>query len=216
MLSAIKTNILQMKIIKFLPFFVLILFYNCNPNSSKISKEQYIEQTQKKEFEKSDELYENAGKVIGEIQFNLKATEEQKKDWEDGIIPWISLENTSSQINQLINADEIVIKEKLVNIIIDYPLNKPTNFEIESKNGFSRKNLILAISKKYHEIYAEEEKTAKTKTTPIDKRTGIINRNETDGKYGIWGHDLGDLDLSGIEIHQGNDGKINLILWIES
>ena len=76
--------------------------------------------------------------------------------------------------------------------------------------------MILAISKKYNEVYAEEEKTANTKTIPIDKRTGLINRNETDGKYGIWGHDLSDLDLSGIEVYKTKDEKINIILLIES
>jgi len=205
-----------MKITQFLPIILTIFLYNCNPNSSPLSREKYIEQIQKKEFEKSEDLYKNAGKLIGEIEFNLKATEAQKKDWEDGIIPWISLKNASSEVSQLINSDEIIIKENAVNIVFDYPLNKPTNLEIVNDNGFSRKDLILVISKKYHEIYDEEEKTAKTKTIPMDKRTGIINRNETDGKYGIWGHDLEDLDLSGIEIHQARDGKINLILLIES
>lgn len=193
-----------------------VFLASCNPNSTKSSNENSIESIQKKEFEKHDEVYEKSGKLIGEFDFNLKANEEQKKDWEDGIIPWISLENPESEINQLINADEIIIKQTTINIIFDYPLNNPATFEFKNEKGFNRIDLILLISKKYHEIYKEEENSAKTKTIPLDKRTGIINRNETDGKYGIWGHDLADLDLSGIEIHQSNDKKINIILLVES
>lgn len=205
-----------MKCIPKLTVLLTVLLESCNPNSTQSSQENYIESIQKKEFEKHDELYEKSDKLIGEFEFSLKADENQMKDWEDGIIPWISLQNPELEINQLINANEIVIKQSTINIIFDYPLNKPANFEFKNEKGFNRKDLILLVSKKYHEIYNEEEKSAKTKTIPIDKRIGIINRNETDGKYGIWGHDLSDLDLSGIEIHQSTDGKINLILIIES
>lgn len=205
-----------MKINQLFTIITLILLSSCNPKNTTVN-EQYIEDLQKKEFERFDDLYKNAGDLIAEIEFNVKATtDEQKADWEDGVIPWISIENPNPEINQLINADEIIVPQKNINIIIDYPLNNPANLDLSSNNGFSRKDLILAISKKYNEIYAEEEKTAKTKTIPMDKRTGLINRNETDGKYGIWGHDLSDLDLSGIEVHQTKDGKINIILSIES
>jgi hypothetical protein len=82
--------------------------------------------------------------------------------------------------------------------------------------GFTKKQLILEISNKYNEIYNEEEKTAKTKTIPLDKREGLINRNQTNGKYGIWGHNIGDLDLSSIEVYKTRDGRIQIILVIES
>ncbi|KKO89139.1 hypothetical protein AAW12_23695 [Sphingobacterium sp. Ag1] len=197
-------------------FLLVAFFLSCNPNSGNPSKEQYIESVQKKEFKKNDELYSNAGKLIGEFDFNVKATEEQKKDWEDGKIPWISLENPGSEINQLINADELVIKKTQINIIFDYPLNKPATFEFRNDKGFTRRDLVLLISEKYHEIYKEEELTSAVKTIPLQKRTGIINRNETQGKYGIWGHDLADLVLSGVEVHETSEGKINIILLIES
>lgn len=196
------------------PFLIIAIFFSCNPNSVNPSKQEYIESVQKKEFEKHDELYANAGKLVGEFDFGLKATQEQKKDWQDGVIPWINLDNP--EINQLINGDEILVKKTLINIIFDYPLNKPHTFEFKNEKGFSRKDLVLLISKKYHEIFDEEEVTSKVKTIPVDKRTGIINRNETDGKYGIWGHDLTDLVLSGIEVHETDKGEMNIILLIES
>ncbi|WP_333888299.1 hypothetical protein [Sphingobacterium siyangense] len=205
-----------MNIKQIFPFIIVAFFLSCNPNSGNSSKEQYIESMQKKEFEKHDDLYANAGKLVSEIDFNIKATEEQKKDWEDGIIPWISLENTGTEINQLINADEIVVKNPSIHIIFYYPLNNPHTFEFKNEKGFSRKDLILLISKQYHEIYEEEEVTSDIKTIPVNKRTGLINRNETHGKYGIWGHDLSDLVLSGIEVHETNKGDINIILLVQS
>ena len=50
----------------------------------------------------------------------------------------------------------------------------------------------------------------------LNQRKGIINRNETDGKYGIWGHDLEDLDLSTIEVYRNKENKLELVLGIES
>ncbi|RKE80780.1 hypothetical protein [Chryseobacterium sp. AG363] len=195
---------------------LIAIFCGCNPNSGNSSKEQVVESIQKKEFKKNDELYNSAGKLVSEFDFNLKPTEERKKDWPDGIIPWISLENPGPEISQLISADEVVIKEKTINVIFDYPLNNPHTFAFTNENGFSRKDLILLISKKYHDLYKEEELTSSVKTIPVDKRTGLINRNETQGKYGIWGHDLSDLDLSGIEVHETDNGTINIILIVES
>jgi len=75
---------------------------------------------------------------------------------------------------------------------------------------------VLAISKKYHEIYDEEERTAATKTIPMAQRKTLANRNETDGKYGIWGHDLSDLMLDTIDVYKNDKGKIFLQLSIES
>ena len=203
-----------MNIKRIFPFLIIVTFFSCNQNSGNPSKQEYIESIQKKGLEKHDELYANAGKLVGEFDFGVKATEEQKKDWEDGVIPWINLDNP--EINQLINGDEILVKNTLINIIFDYPLNNPHTFEFKNEKGFSRKDLVLLISKKYKEIYAEEEVTSTVKTIPVDKRTGIINRNETQGKYGIWGHDLSDLVLSGIEVHETDKGEINIILLIES
>lgn len=159
----------------------------------------------------------NEDELIATISFAIKATEEELKDFEDGSIPWISIEKPEDEIERLIDADSIVIKYSEIVLVIDYPLNKPAEFIVKGpKNGFTRKQLVLEISKKYHEIYKVEESSAKTKTIPADKREGLINRNETDGKYGIWGHDIGDLDLSSAEVYKTKNGKIQVILGIES
>lgn len=183
----------------------------------KISKENYIDFLNKKEAEQLNKNQDNLGTLLSSIEFGVQAIDDELQEFEDGIIPWISIENPESQIDKLIDSDKIVIPYSEITLIIDYPLNKPTSFVLtSSKNGFTKKQLVLEISKKYHEIYLEEEATAKTKTIPIDKRGMLINRNETDGKYGIWGHDIGDLDLSYIEVYELENGKIQIILGVES
>lgn len=162
-------------------------------------------------------LYDSLGPVIDEITFTQKASGEDLKTFDDGIIPWISLENPQQEISGLIDADKMVLPYSSIRVLIDYPLNKPVFFELSAQaEGFSRRELILAISNKYHEIYQAEEKTAAQKTIPLDERKGLINRNQTDGEYGIWGHDLSDLDLSIIEVHKNPKGTITLSLGVES
>ncbi|MGN6495488.1 MAG: hypothetical protein ACTHLE_26100, partial [Agriterribacter sp.] len=115
------------------------------------------------------------------------------------------------------DADMIVLPYPTAKLIIDYPLLRPAVIELKSADqGFSNKALILAISEQYQKIYKEEEATAITRTTPADQRKELLNRNETDGKYGIWGHDLSDLSLSEIEVYQHPNGVIYLRLGIES
>lgn len=194
---------------------ILLILSSCHKIRS--FKKIQIEAIKANQFGKSDKLINEAGKVVNEIDFSVKTPNSEKsKEVTDGVVPFITIENPSAEITRLINPDEIVIPQKSINIIFDYPLKNPATFTFTNPNGFSRKDLIQKISEKYNEIYKDEEATAKTKTIPEKERTGLINRNETDGKYGIWGHDLSDLALSGIEVHQTTDGQINLVLLVES
>jgi hypothetical protein len=203
-----------MKIIQLV--LVLTLLTSCNfQNASDKKTTPEVEALNNEELESSSQV--NQDELIATVEFGIKANKEELKDFEDGIIPWISIENPEDEINRLIDADKVVISHSEVTMIIDYPLNNPTEFLLKSSTkGFTKKKLVLEISKKYHEIYDAEERSAKTKTIPIEERKGLINRNETDGKYGIWGHDIGDLDLSSVEIYKTKSGKIQIFLGIES
>lgn len=151
-----------------------------------------------------------------EITFGIKV--HNNAGFENDIMPWISIKNAESEIENLIGKDEIVIENNIATIIIDYPLNNPVEIEIQSNTskGFTRKQLAEKISEEYKRIYKEEDESTKIQTTPIDERKGIINRNQTDGKYGIWGHDIDDLDLSRVIIKKTDSGKIKLELIVES
>jgi hypothetical protein len=178
-----------------------------NPQNALFSKELAQINTQ----------VDSLGPIIFTIDFTQKASGKDLKVFQDGFIPWISIENPKPEIKNLVDADKIVLPFKKAKIIIDYPLNVPASFYIATTGqGFTRKQLITEISEKYHIIYKLEESTATTKTVPLDKRKGLINRNQTDGKFGVWGHDLSDLDLSEIEVHKNSQGQITLTLAVES
>lgn len=154
-----------------------------------------------------------------EIYFQVKTDNADDLEvFEDGIIPWISIKEPDKEIENLLGKDDIVLKCDSAVLLIDYPLNNPVEIIIKplTKQGFTKKELILAISKEYHKIYNDEEETTKTKTIPLNEREGLINRNQTDGIYGIYGHDIDDLDLSAIIIHTNQNGIIKLELAVES
>ncbi|OXA86613.1 hypothetical protein [Flavobacterium hercynium] len=194
--------------------FILAILTSCNFQKSSEQKEDIdTELLSDKENNSQSDL----GNLISTIQIGVKANKEQLQDFENGIVPWISIENPEAEISQLIEAESIIVPDSEITLLIDYPLNKPAEFVLKSAGkGFTKKQLILEISKKYHEIYKEEESTAVTKTLPMEKRGSLINRNETDGKYGVWGHDIGDLDLSTIDVYKSENGKITISLGVES
>lgn len=207
--------------LKTLIFLFFLTIISCVGNKDKDKEMELslegIEILDPKAPEPENEIFANIGPIISIISFELKANQEQKKNFENGFIPWVSIQDYQKEIDQLHNADEIVIPENEATLIIDYPVNNPTSFTLKTtEKGFSRKVLISEINKKYLELYEEEEKTAKTKTIPKEQRKGLINRNQTDGKYGIWGHDLGDLVLSSVEVYKDKAGKITIVLGIES
>jgi len=112
---------------------------------------------------------------------------------------WAHLHDTG----EFIKHDEVVITDSDIKICFNYPLSHPVEFDFHSDLGFQRKQLVDLIAQTYKKIYDEEEATIEEqKVVPLETRIengGLINRNATDGKYGIWGHDMGDLWLEGIQ-----------------
>lgn len=101
-------------------------------------------------------------------------------------------------------ADEIVLPpKKKYTVVIDYPLSVPAKFELYTgRKGLTRVDMVSAIVKVYKHVYAVEDGTASRKA-----RLGIeggaaplLNCEQSDGKYGIWGHCLGDLVLCSMEV----------------
>jgi len=103
----------------------------------------------------------------------------------------------------------VIPKGRKYELIIDYPLKKP--FKKIIKGPKTLQQMVDIIVLEYRNIYEIERKTSTLKEESIKSRTKgkspVINRAETNGKYGIWGHDLGDLDLHSIYI---GGGKIHL------
>jgi len=159
-----------------------------------------------------------AAKEVHAIEFQVDVLPEEREDFPEGFSPSISLESPEQELTRMRNRDQIVIANRNVVVVIDYPLDKPVEVPLVApvNAGFSRTALVRGISAAYHRIYDEEERTATEKTIPLDQRTGLINRNKTNGVYGICCHDLGDLVLHTIELSEKPDGTTYLVLGIDS
>ncbi len=80
---------------------------------------------------------------------------------------------------------------------IIYPLETPFVTKLDTKNGLSRREVVDFVVKSYKQIYKEEKQSSKIKAANLPN---MYNRNQTNGKYGIWGHDIGDLVLHSLYI----------------
>jgi hypothetical protein len=203
---------------KFYLLLLTLLFVGCIGQSRKKNLDSQskdpIELIKEREQIAFEKQHDNLGELISSIEFGVRT--DNKEDFEDGIIPWASIESPENDIPNLIDKDQVVITQASIKVIIDYPLTTQYEFALTSDKGFTRAQLLSEISRHYYKIFDEEEDSATIKTIPPDKRTTMYNRNETNGKYGIWGHDIEDLVLSSISVYKATDGGIVLSLNIES
>ena len=77
--------------------------------------------------------------------------------------------------NRIIDGDHVIIRAHTIEIVYNYPLNGSYRFMHTNKRGWTRKRLAQAIEKDYVYMYHKSE------------------------RYGIWGHDIRDLVIEGIE-----------------
>jgi hypothetical protein len=109
-----------------------------------------------------------------------------------------------------IDPTEVIAPAGTIQVRFDYPLSNPFVAEFSQPQEWAAQDFILAVCNKYEEIYAEEAAT--TKVVPIGHQGSLANRNQTNGKYGIWGHVIEDLSLEGF--NKGEDGIYEL--WLGS
>jgi hypothetical protein len=199
----------------------ILLLLSCNQKPEEKSKDQATYQKDGSKDANYDSILmvkENAylnekpdapGKLLTTISFTLKNDS-------GGVYKGIMIKRPLQELPLLLDPHNTVISENQVTVIIDYPLSHKGRFELQSKNGFTRTQLITEISNLYYKIYDEEEQTATVKTIPINKRTTMYNRNRTNGKYGIWGHDIADLALVDVVVYKSEGGQLVLLLNMES
>src|SRR5882724_238473 len=126
--ESIKLTTMKLPSLIFLTVFV---FFSCN-NQAKQSKQLsidsskvdtsvnvYAKQLTEKEKLSSTKNVDTLGNLISEIDFHV--TTNNVKDYKDGFIPYIAIENPEKEINDLIDKNKIVIPKNKVTIIIDYP-----------------------------------------------------------------------------------------------
>jgi len=209
-IQAIKNQTMKSKLS--LLILSAFIFIGCNNKTTQTTDENYESILTQREKNSAEKQTDEIGELQNTISFEVKAS---VKDFEDGIQPWASVEKPEIDLPNLIKKNEVVISENSITVIIDYPLTNEYKFDLKSKSGFTREMLLSEISKHYYKLYDEEEKTATIKTLPMEKRT-MYNRNETNGKYGVWGHDIADLVLTDIQVYKTDNGTIILTLGIDS
>lgn len=102
----------------------------------------------------------------------------------------------------------VVVPEREAIVWLDYPLSHVARVPVTapSRRGFTRGAIHRAIAEAYRRVYEEEEATA---SRPAEEGVGgVINRTETDGAHGIWGHVMSDLFLEGVGVYRADDGTV--------
>ena len=107
-----------------------------------------------------------------------------------------------------LDPNEIVIPQCSIDIIYRYPFTGiyPFTHTTTHPQGFSRKEISEQIMHRYAQMYREEEEDAGNP----GNITGMFNRQTTAGRYGVWGHDIGDLMLYSISIDRTNKDQYTI------
>jgi hypothetical protein len=158
---------------------------------------------------------EHAPEYIISVQSELD--EDAIADGETEPFNWMDLGDVRENFSILLNADEFVLEAAEATLALTYPLNTAAARIIRPANGkaFTRGELVRLIEETYQEVYRLETNSQSTPTPPVLERGSFINRPESDGIFGIWGHDLGDLGVSDIVVYR-IDGRVWLDLEMES
>jgi len=98
------------------------------------------------------------------------------------------------ECSALINPDELLIPDKQIYIIYNYPLSVTVRMKFTHKGGFRRKDIVRCVYEGYKYIYEEETAQVGDPGTCAH----LYNRRKSNDPFGIWGHYLEDLVLSRI------------------
>lgn len=105
----------------------------------------------------------------------------------------------------------IVVRSHSLTLKLYYPLSRTFEFTLQTPDGaagaqgFTRRELAKQILALYARIYREEEETMTSNPNP---QFLSLNRPKSNGRYGIWGHDLHDLLMH--SAYENPDGSYSL------
>jgi hypothetical protein len=114
------------------------------------------------------------------------------EDW-----PWIQIEGDDVLMEPGIMMDTA----EEIQILFEYPLTNPDTFSFFHKGGWTRGDFLTAVRSGYDKIYTVEAETSSIEVGRASPE--LINRNITNGTYGIWGHVLSDLSLDRAYLEDG-------------
>lgn len=79
----------------------------------------------------------------------------------------------------------------------DYPLENEVEFKHRLTEATSILDILELAAKDYQQIYDEEDESESADPTPDG---ALLNRGESHGKHGIWGHGIEDLVFEGVYV----------------
>ena len=79
-------------------------------------------------------------------------------------------------------------------------------FTFENNRPYTRKDFWGAVCEGYKRIYREEDAAE----GPTDNLPGLLDRDSSEGPYGIWGHHIGDLFLEGVREISPNKFELSM------
>ncbi len=106
------------------------------------------------EIEKTDLMF--GGMIRSTNPFQIEGDNGKRYIREKGGVGGINLKKP--ELERLYGAEQIVTDSTKVLLIIDFPLDRIIGYEIENKNGFNKKDLVIELSQAYSAIYANKEK----------------------------------------------------------
>jgi len=89
----------------------------------------------------------------------------------------------------VLNGSDLISQRKSIEVTFDYPLGSAPTFVLKRRagaKGITRRVFAAFVQRTYRKIYANEE------------------------RYGIWGHDIGDLALEGAQ--ESKPGQFKLLV----
>jgi hypothetical protein len=99
-----------------------------------------------------------------------------------------------------------ITDRETIEVKFTYPLNNPVTKTFTNPGGFTAYDFLKVVNETYTTIYREEEEAAGNP----GHVPGMLNRAESHGPHGIWGHDMSDLFLEGVFDH--GDGRFGLVI----
>ena len=142
----------------FFNLFVFISFFLSSLVREKQDQHTLISMTGEQLAEHNPNFDDGLSKP--DIVFEVKRERIKEDPEDDGLSPYIGLteEGLLDSLNHLQDKETVVIPDAKTDVLIDYPLGKPVTVTImaDTKEGFTRAGLAIAIAKEYQRIYEEE------------------------------------------------------------
>jgi hypothetical protein len=127
-----------------------------------------------------------------DVNIHINSWRNRKNDIIDPIL--IQLKNNHERM--IVDTDDSIF------ISFEYPLTQELDMMFTGKKPWRLEDLIDSVCEGYVKIYDEEDETRTLPAqSPLDSI--LVNRPKTDGKHGIWGHDLNDLYIEGMHKEDG-------------